>query len=544
MVIRRIQTLITLGSIAPLVVLGVATIALLGGSRYLELEELIAERGRVATSVLEATSQYGLLTGSAEELVRVARNALLLPSVRHVIIYNTMREPVASVGTPVDIGHSTYTVHKEVVVPVSPESSTGGMVTIGAVEVQIDTTALVEKQNAALGLATAGLLLMIGFSVFASSKIATGIVRPIARLIQATKDVAEGRPTVIAETADNELRELEHGFNHMAKAITEHRLFLEEEVHAATMNLLQANQELQQKNKALEEAREREIQRRIAEFIAFQEGANALRAGLLHNIGNVIAGIVSRAEAIELITDELDEICALLNSTEAKRSTSAQTLKNLLEATAHELADIAKERIKPHAAAVYQAGAHIGELIHIQRTIGHHAEQPEEFVVSEMINDAITITGGVIRGQQTKVHVIMPPTALKIRFPRNEMLQALINILKNAIESVQERYPPDGKNGMILIKMMPVEEGRFAIDVHDNGVGFTNGAEVNLFRFGYTTKVNGSGLGLHSAANFVQLAGGTISASSEGKNKGAVIHIVLPILARRISPLEEISPIP
>lgn len=544
MVIRRIQTLITLGSIAPLVVLGVATIALLGGSRYLELEDLIAERGRVATAVLTATTQYGLLTGNTEDLVGAARNALLLPAVRHVTIYNPMGESVASVGTSADEGHSTYVVHQDVVVPVGPESSATGTVAIGAVEVQIDTSALVEKQMFALALATAGLAFMLGFSVFASRKIATGIVKPITRLIEGTKDVAEGRTTVIAETADNELLDLEHGFNLMARAIAEHRRFLEEEVRTATTNLVQANQELERKNRALEGAKEREIQRRINEYIAFQEGANALRAVLLHNIGNVIAGIASRAEAIELTATELDEICALLDSTEAKSSSSVQVLKDLLSVTSHELADIANERIKPHAVAVYQAGAHIGEMIRIQRAMGRPTEKAETFPVLELINDAITITGGLVRNQKTKVHMIMPDGVFKICFPRNEMLQALINILKNAIEAVQERYPPDGQNGMILIKVTLKDGGHFTLDVHDNGIGFDSDAQVNLFRFGYTKKVGGSGLGLHSAANFVQSIGGTISASSDGQNKGAAIHIVLPMVARGSPPLEETSPNP
>jgi len=526
-VIRRIQTLITLGSIAPLVLLGVSAIAFLGGSRYLELEELIAERGNVATSVLAATTQYGLLTGNAEEVIGAARNALLLPAVRHVTIYNPMGEPVASVGSSDATGRSTYTVHEEVIVPVTPESSAGGTVTIGAVEVQIDTTALVEKQNTALGLATAGLLLMIGFSVFASSKIATGIVRPIARLIQATKDVAEGRPTVIAETADNELRELEHGFNHMAKAITEHRHFLEEEVHAATMNLVQANQELQQKNQALEEAREREIQRRISEFTAFQEGANALRATLLHNIGNVVAGITSRCETLEGAASALGEISRLLKVAEDGDVRTVERLREVLVATQEELARISSTDIGATTGAILRASQHIGEIIRVQRTMGRPSEKIEPFSIAELLQDAKTVVQGLPIAENVDL-VVIADAVPDIQVPKNELMQLVVNILKNGLESVATRYGNQRNKGLVFARASVPEPGWVEVAIYDNGVGFDEETAAKLFRFGYTTKTGGSGLGLHSAANFVQSIGGTIQPRSEGVGKGASFVLRLP----------------
>ena len=50
-----------------------------------------------------------------------------------------------------------------------------------------------------------------------------------------------------------------------------------------------------------------------------------------------------------------------------------------------------------------------------------------------------------------------------------------------------------------------------------------------IFRSGYTTKKSGSGLGLHSIANFVKDCGGQISALSDGIGKGATIRVEMPI---------------
>jgi len=50
-----------------------------------------------------------------------------------------------------------------------------------------------------------------------------------------------------------------------------------------------------------------------------------------------------------------------------------------------------------------------------------------------------------------------------------------------------------------------------------------------LFAPGYTTKRNGSGLGLHSVANFVIGSGGRIQALSDGAGKGTTMRVMLPL---------------
>lgn len=48
-----------------------------------------------------------------------------------------------------------------------------------------------------------------------------------------------------------------------------------------------------------------------------------------------------------------------------------------------------------------------------------------------------------------------------------------------------------------------------------------------IFTAGYTTKESGTGLGLHSAANFVVGSGGTIEPLSEGVGRGATMRVRL-----------------
>ena len=51
-----------------------------------------------------------------------------------------------------------------------------------------------------------------------------------------------------------------------------------------------------------------------------------------------------------------------------------------------------------------------------------------------------------------------------------------------------------------------------------------------MFNAGYTTKKNGSGLGLHSAANFVIGSGGSIRPLSDGIGHGTTMRVTLRLV--------------
>ncbi len=63
----------------------------------------------------------------------------------------------------------------------------------------------------------------------------------------------------------------------------------------------------------------------------------------------------------------------------------------------------------------------------------------------------------------------------------------------------------------------------------DNGIGIRSKDTRVLFSPGYTTKETGSGLGLHSAANFVIGLGGRMQPLSEGTGKGTTMRVTLPL---------------
>jgi signal transduction histidine kinase len=109
---------------------------------------------------------------------------------------------------------------------------------------------------------------------------------------------------------------------------------------------------------------------------------------------------------------------------------------------------------------------------------------------------------------------------------RRMLVQVLINIFRNAVEAVGERKPPEG--GAIAILCVVEEAKKVVLKISDNGIGMGNEQCKNLFRFKYTTKRDGTGIGLHLSNMLIKLHDGSICVESE-KGSGTTFAIYLPV---------------
>lgn len=98
--------------------------------------------------------------------------------------------------------------------------------------------------------------------------------------------------------------------------------------------------------------------------------------------------------------------------------------------------------------------------------------------------------------------------------------QALINIIKNAIEALSNT-----KNPKIDIRGEH-QDNKLSLSIEDNGMGVDADKVDDIFIPFYTSKEKGSGIGLSLVKQIVSLHKGTISVSSE-KNKGTTFKIII-----------------
>ncbi|HEX4887726.1 MAG TPA: ATP-binding protein, partial [Luteibaculaceae bacterium] len=110
---------------------------------------------------------------------------------------------------------------------------------------------------------------------------------------------------------------------------------------------------------------------------------------------------------------------------------------------------------------------------------------------------------------------------------RNQMTRVFNNLLKNAAQAIALRQLRDDQTGVIRVSLS-VERDHVVLRFKDNGIGMDEPTLQKLFTPNFTTKSDGSGLGLSMSKQIIEQAGGTISASSE-PNQGAEFEVKLPV---------------
>ncbi|WP_306433037.1 ATP-binding protein [Paenibacillus sp. J31TS4] len=98
--------------------------------------------------------------------------------------------------------------------------------------------------------------------------------------------------------------------------------------------------------------------------------------------------------------------------------------------------------------------------------------------------------------------------------------QVFLNICKNGIEAM-------GEGGLLKItEHVLLEERKVCIEIHDTGPGIPNFVIDKIFDPFYTTKENGTGLGLSVCQRIIHDIGGTIRVSSKGF--GTTFSVMIP----------------
>ena len=106
---------------------------------------------------------------------------------------------------------------------------------------------------------------------------------------------------------------------------------------------------------------------------------------------------------------------------------------------------------------------------------------------------------------------------------RNELHQCMLNILKNAIEAM-----PDG--GCLSVDVLKDErDDQMELRIEDTGIGMSKHQIAKLGQPYFTSKENGTGLGMMVVLNIIKSMGGTIEVRSEIL-KGTTFSIFFPVI--------------
>jgi C4-dicarboxylate-specific signal transduction histidine kinase len=395
-----------------------------------------------------------------------------------------------------------------------------------------------DKSRRTLNLRT-GILAVVCvlISLTASILYASRFVRPILQLQSVVERVAGGDLTARSDIRSrDEIEQLSHAFNSMADMILHHDHQLSDSKRDLELRVMKRTHELREqvsaKDVALAELAD--AQKRLIELSRLS-GMAEVATGVLHNVGNVLNSVnVSATIVADHLRDfRISQFCQLVGVLEEHKSGLNEFVetdprgRRVLPYMANLARQLEQDRDQfgKEMAMLVQHINHIKEIVAMQQTYARSAGVFEKVAVSDLIGDAIAIASPGLERHSIDLQIQgeqMPP----ILTDRHKVLQILLNLLRNAMDSLKESAGPDRQ---ITIQVDRVPEDRVAIRLSDNGIGIPEPNIVRIFSHGFTTKKDGHGFGLHSGALAAKQIGGSLTAASEGPGAGAVFTLELPI---------------
>jgi PAS domain S-box-containing protein len=281
-------------------------------------------------------------------------------------------------------------------------------------------------------------------------------------------------------------------------------------------------------------ARERELnlQKQLVEA-ARQAGMMQVASSVLHNIGNVLnsvnisAGILKEKfsnselnqlpKVSQLLQDHKHDLASFLEK-DVKGKHLPAFIIGMSKLWLKECAQTDKE-----LEMLIQKIQHIKNIIKVQQSMSGVLGIKEKVMIQQLLDDLIAMHAKELENKNIKIKKDYD-VDFEIITDRARLLQILVNLIRNAIEALESM--PNEKTICVSCK---AKQDHLEITVSDNGVGIAPEHMTEIFSYGFTTKTDGHGFGLHTSALTAKELDGELKAHSEGKERGATFKLTLPI---------------
>ncbi|PCE62796.1 sensor histidine kinase [Sediminicola luteus] len=135
--------------------------------------------------------------------------------------------------------------------------------------------------------------------------------------------------------------------------------------------------------------------------------------------------------------------------------------------------------------------------------------KPEKVSILELFSDSLGILDTLLETKNIAVTVSVTPKGLQLPLDKKQMEQVIINLITNSV------YALEGVQNAGIHLTGHVLNDMAILEVTDNGHGIPEDIKREIFVPFFTTRENGSGIGLSLSKNIVQGHKGTLSFSSK-----------------------------
>ncbi|HZX31485.1 MAG TPA: ATP-binding protein, partial [Rhodocyclaceae bacterium] len=364
---------------------------------------------------------------------------------------------------------------------------------VGTLQVRISEAALLESlrqaHRALIGALAVGLL--ASFALLAVA-LDLAVRRPVRRLAKAAHALQEGDfQAPLPPPGKDEVGDLVASFTAMRDRVRETQARLEQEVAERR----EAEEHVRELNAGLETRVREEVEHnREKDHILIQQSRLAAMGEMVHNIAHQWRQPLN---ALGLVIRNLKDDYDYGELTQERMDQGVNDTLRLLQRMSTTIDDF-REFFRPD-------------------------KEKADFDVADAVRQALFIIQGALKNYNIAADTDLPPQIVAEGFP-SQFAQAVLNILMNAKEAIQERQVGDG-----CIRIRLVRQGeRAVVTIEDNGGGIPAEVVPRIFDPYFTTKEKGSGIGLYMTKMIIEKnMDGSVAA--ENADRGARFTLTLPL---------------
>lgn len=147
---------------------------------------------------------------------------------------------------------------------------------------------------------------------------------------------------------------------------------------------------------------------------------------------------------------------------------------------------------------------------------------------NELITKFVNFFKAEFDSKHVVIRVNLCENSPRILIDEKLFREVIVNIAQNALAAILSRFPIDkGQNGELVIESA-VKNGNYYLTIADNGCGMDQKTAARIFEPYFTTKANGTGLGLTMVYKIIKEFNGEIDVKSV-LGHGTVFSIILPV---------------
>ena len=193
------------------------------------------------------------------------------------------------------------------------------------------------------------------------------------------------------------------------------------------------------------------------------------------------------------------------------------------------------DNLKNYAEIIIKEGTRISQIV--SKLLDYSNPHDEEFMpvdLKNIFNDALMLVGANLRKNNIILNNKFPEKTLLVYCKKGAIQQVILNILQNALQSLNIKYPNKNENKQIKISTKiksNSDKTEIYLKIRDEGLGISTKNLPHIFTPYFTTKIRteGTGLGLALSYNIIQEHKGKMMVNAK-EGKYAEFTIVLPLL--------------